>query len=104
MKCLDEGVNVPATKKAFILSSSTNPKEFIQRRGRVLRKHPGKEKSMIYDFLVVPLPTFDSKAVRKILSRELKRFKEFADLAENNIMAKSVIFDLAEEYNLLDEV
>jgi hypothetical protein len=54
IKCLDEGVDVPAVKRAFLLSSSGNPKEFIQRRGRVLRKHPSKEFSEIYDFIVVP--------------------------------------------------
>ena len=53
MKCLDEGVDVPATKSAIIMASSTNPREFIQRRGRILRKHPSKQKAFIYDFLVV---------------------------------------------------
>ena len=43
IRCLDEGVNIPAIQKAFILASSANPKEYIQRRGRVLRKAPGKE-------------------------------------------------------------
>ena len=38
IKCLDEGVNIPGIRTAFILASTTNPKEYIQRRGRVLRK------------------------------------------------------------------
>ena len=42
IRCLDEGVNIPSIRTAFILASSTNPKEYIQRRGRVLRKYPGK--------------------------------------------------------------
>ena len=54
MKCLDEGVDVPSTKNAFILASSTNPREFIQRRGRILRKHPGKKNANIYDFITIP--------------------------------------------------
>ena len=56
IKCLDEGVNIPAIQKAFILASSTNPKEYIQRRGRVLRKSKGKEYAEIYDFITLPRP------------------------------------------------
>lgn len=48
IRCLDEGVNIPSIRKAFILASSTNPKEYIQRRGRVLRKCPGKKYADIY--------------------------------------------------------
>ena len=51
IKCLDEGVNIPSIKTAFILASSTNPKEYIQRRGRVLRKFPGKDYAVIFDNL-----------------------------------------------------
>lgn len=50
IKCLDEGVNIPKIKTAFILASTTNPKEYIQRRGRVLRLAEGKEYAEIYDF------------------------------------------------------
>ncbi|RLC70297.1 MAG: DNA phosphorothioation system restriction enzyme, partial [Chloroflexi bacterium] len=54
MKCLDEGVDVPSTRTAFILASSSNPREFIQRRGRILRRSPGKEFSVIHDLITVP--------------------------------------------------
>ena len=54
IKCLDEGVNIPSIQKAFILASTTNPKEYIQRRGRVLRLYPGKEFAEIYDFVTLP--------------------------------------------------
>jgi len=56
IKCLDEGVDIPSTRIAFILASSTNPREFVQRRGRILRKSEGKGRAIIYDFLVVPPP------------------------------------------------
>ena len=56
IKCLDEGMNIPAIKTAFILASSTNPKEYIQRRGRVLRKFPGKQYAEIYDFITISRP------------------------------------------------
>jgi superfamily II DNA or RNA helicase len=54
IRCLDEGVNIPGIKTAFILASSTNPKEYIQRRGRVLRKAPNKLFAKIYDFITLP--------------------------------------------------
>ena len=51
MHCLDEGVDVPSTRTAYILASSSNPRQFIQRRGRVLRRYPGKEAAVIYDLI-----------------------------------------------------
>ena len=56
IKCLDEGVDVPSTRTAFFLASTSNPREFVQRRGRVLRLAEGKNKAEIYDFIVVPRP------------------------------------------------
>lgn len=110
IKCLDEGVDVPATKTAYILASSTNPREFIQRRGRILRKAPGKEYAYIHDFIVVPrdikelsrLDTTIFNIERRLVKKELIRFKEFAELAENGPQAIDVILDLAKSYNLLD--
>ena len=60
IKCLDEGVNIPSIKTAFILASTTNPKEYIQRRGRVLRKFDGKDFAVIYDFITIPKDLNDS--------------------------------------------
>jgi superfamily II DNA or RNA helicase len=81
IRCLDEGVDVPATRTAFLLNSSQNPKEFIQRRGRVLRLYPGKTAARIYDFIVLPerVDERDESLVR----RELTRFNEFAANARN---------------------
>jgi superfamily II DNA or RNA helicase len=109
MKCLDEGVDVPSTRTAFILASSSNPREFIQRRGRILRKSEGKESSVIHDMIAVPptawavsqaTPTF--QAERSIVRRELQRFKEFANPALNKHQALDVIWDVARRYSLLD--
>lgn len=61
IKCLDEGVNIPKIKTAFILASTTNPKEYIQRRGRVLRLAEGKEYAEIYDFISLPCHTIPSR-------------------------------------------
>lgn len=104
IKCLDEGVDIPSVKRAFILSSSTNPKEFIQRRGRVLRKFKGKDFAEIYDFMVVPSGLTsgeDLKFQKKYLENELKRYREFARLALNYPACEKPLIDLAAKYNLL---
>ncbi|MDV2884682.1 DEAD/DEAH box helicase family protein [Alkalihalophilus pseudofirmus] len=110
IKCLDEGVDVPATQRAFILASSTNPREFIQRRGRVLRKHPNKKYSYIHDFIVIPREIDEVRLIepsifnteRKLIKRELTRFSEFADLALNGPEAHESINKVKHAYNLLD--
>ncbi len=109
MKCLDEGVDVPSTRTAFILASSSNPREFIQRRGRILRKAPGKEFATIYDLIAVPPTAWtvsrDSltfQAERSIVRRELQRFKEFASPALNKHQALDVIWEIAKRYSLMD--
>ena len=106
MKCLDEGVDVPTTRTAYFLASSGNPREFIQRRGRILRKSAGKEYSVIHDLIAVPpLTALDSETFaveRSILQRELQRFKEFAEPALNKHEALAVILDLATHYELND--
>ena len=106
MKCLDEGVDVPTTRTAYFLASSGNPREFIQRRGRILRKSAGKEYSVIHDLIAVPPPAaLDSETFaieRSILRRELQRFKEFAEPALNKHEALDVIWDLATHYELND--
>ena len=91
IKCLDEGVNIPAIKRAFILASSTNPKEYIQRRGRVLRKSEGKEFAEIFDFITLPRPLnmveFCSDEERKtdlsLIRKEFVRMMDFAKSARN---------------------
>jgi superfamily II DNA or RNA helicase len=109
MKCLDEGVDVPSTRTAYIMASSSNPREFIQRRGRVLRKAKGKEFSIIHDMIAVPPTAWtasqDSATFnieRGIIRKELERFKEFASPALNKHKAMDVIWDIASRYNLMD--
>lgn len=109
IRCLDEGVDVPATQVAYLLASSSNPREFIQRRGRILRKAPGKHHAIIHDMITVPSLSYPAtqrpevfNVERKILKKELARFREFADAAENRFQANQVIWDMAKKYNLLD--
>ena len=104
IRCLDEGVDIPDVKRAFILSSSSNPKEFVQRRGRVLRKAEGKEFAEIYDFLVVPYGYNNDeeyKANRKYLEKELIRYREFAKLALNYPDCEKSLINIMSEYHLL---
>lgn len=104
IRCLDEGVDIPAIKTAVILASSGNPRQFIQRRGRVLRPHPGKERATIFDMIVLP-PELDRDTIdveRNLLRKELRRFVEFADLADNAGVARMKLLDLQKRYGLLD--
>ncbi|WP_367394713.1 DEAD/DEAH box helicase family protein [Cupriavidus sp. Agwp_2] len=83
IRCLDEGVDIPAVSHALILASSKNPREFIQRRGRVLRKSPAKSISHVYDVLVTPLFDPDEPPALAILEGELARAIEFGTHAIN---------------------
>lgn len=108
IKCLDEGVNIPAIQKAFILASTTNPKEYIQRRGRVLRLSPqtGKRVAEIYDFITLPrgidetygLTKADVMAEASLARNEVKRLKEFSRLAMNPVESYKLIDEISEAY------
>ena len=108
IRCLDEGVNIPSIRKAFILASSTNPKQYIQRRGRVLRKYRGKKFAEIYDFIISPLPLgtvsgYDEDVVRltkSLVKKEITRMQDFVNLAENPSVADKLIFQLINEYDI----
>jgi len=109
MKCLDEGVDVPNTRTAYFLASSSNPREFIQRRGRILRKAPGKEFAVIHDLIAVPPDAWTTEqdsaefnSERSVIRRELQRFKEFAGPARNKHQALDVIWGIATRYGLRD--
>jgi superfamily II DNA or RNA helicase len=98
IRCLDEGINIPSIKSALILSSNDDYREFVQRRGRILRKYGTKEVANIYDVIV--LPSGDLQAWAKI---ELRRFREYARLALNwdelepELMGHLSVFGLTEE-------
>lgn len=82
MKVLDEGVDIPQTDTAFLLASSTVEREWVQRRGRILRHSPGKSFANLHDFIVIP-PDLESPTARSLLQSELRRASAFADLADN---------------------
>lgn len=102
IKCLDEGVNIPSIKTAFILASSTNPREYIQRRGRILRKFDGKKYSYLYDFVTLPFPLKQSDNYSEeyinnfaaLIKNELERIEEFSSLSENASEANKLINEI----------
>ncbi len=103
MKCLDEGVDIPRTEQAIFCSSTGNPRQFIQRRGRILRQHPDKRFAYIYDMVVVPRadpnsPNFHLE--RKLVQKELERVVHFAFMAMNKYEATEVFRAVCEAYQL----
>ena len=101
IRCLDEGIDIPACSTAFFLASSSNPRQFIQRRGRILRKSLGKEKATIYDFFVYIRPEVStSKFEINLMRRELERVIEFASSSLNRMESYSVLRPILIQYGL----
>ncbi len=105
IKCLDEGVDIPPTRFAYFLASDANPRQFIQRRGRILRRYPGKQYAEIYDFVVIPPKDIENKQIAKdILRKELSRFKEFSEHGLNKYESRSILLPLLKGLNMLGEL
>lgn len=102
MRCLDEGVDIPTANKAIILASSTNAKQYIQRRGRVLRKDKKGKKRVadIYDILILP-PEFVNDIDKNLFERELVRVLEFASTARNSLQIISQLISFSRENSLM---
>lgn len=106
MKCLDEGVDLPRAEVAIFCSSTGNPRQFIQRRGRVLRTHPDKHLAIIHDLVVVPKfegmdvdeGTFNME--RKLVQKELERVAHFAFMSINRRYTLETFEDICQYYNL----
>ena len=105
IKCLDEGVDIPSTTHALILASSQNPREFIQRRGRILRNSPGKLFAHLYDAITVPVvEKEETPKSMSIIIGELSRAIEFGLGAENPACVtdlKNIAVDYQIDYNSL---
>lgn len=103
MKCLDEGVDVPRAEFAIFCASTGNPRQFIQRRGRVLRTHKDKHTATIHDLIVVPDNCFESECFdleRSLVKSELFRVRNFALLSENLNDTDKELEDVLNHYNL----
>ena len=108
MKGLDEGVDVPRAECGIFTSSTGNPREFIQRRGRLLRTHAEKTFSYIYDMVVIPSTVnreeCNSSMERNQVKAELKRVAYFASLAVNcyaNYGAYEVLSNVAQHFGIV---
>lgn len=107
IRCLDEGIDVPDLRMGFLLASSTNPRQFVQRRGRLLRHAPGKKRAIIHDFIIQPPDfggTLDDASFnleRNFFQRELRRITELCQTAENGPEAMHVLRELRSKYNLI---
>lgn len=101
IRCLDEGINIPSIDGALILASNDDYREFVQRRGRILRKYTdeytGQEKRVanIYDVIVLPSIELDNWA--KI---ELRRYYEYARLADNHDELMDDLMQMLNDYRL----
>jgi superfamily II DNA or RNA helicase len=103
MKCLDEGIDVPRSEMAVFCSSTGNPRQFIQRRGRILRKHKDKVYAVIHDLVVIPKRTGDESTYlmeRSLVRKELERVVNFSDLADNKTDTYDTFEWVLEHYNL----
>ncbi|MEK4362058.1 DEAD/DEAH box helicase family protein [Paenibacillus sp. FSL M8-0212] len=105
IKCLDEGVDIPSTTHALILASSQNPREFVQRRGRILRKSTNKHFAHLYDAITIPVMS-DSETDKSlsIIIGELSRAIEFGKSAENPACItdlKNIALDFQVDYSKL---
>ncbi len=95
IRCLDEGINIPSIKGALILSSNDDYREFVQRRGRILRLYPNKQFANIYDVLVMP-----SYLTPGMAAIELRRFYEYAKLALNADVNMEILNEQLSLYGL----
>lgn len=109
IRCLDEGVNIPSIDKAIILASSTNPKEYIQRRGRVLRTYKNKTHAIIYDFVTLPRNLNEVSSENgfgydlSLIKREIIRVKDFAKLSLNEYDSDELITEIEDAYGYIQE-
>lgn len=104
MKCLDEGVDIPRTELAFFCSSTGNPRQFIQRRGRILRTHKDKKNAIIHDLIVVP-KLFNNSDItfemeKSLVTRELERVVNFAFLSMNKYDTFTILKKVLNHYNI----
>ena len=107
ISCLDEGVDIPSIKTAIITSSSNNPKEYIQRRGRDLRKFPGKNYAVIYDMIAIPKPLSGNNSNNrakeielKHIVKEISRIQEFSKICLNPSESVLLLEQIEDSYEI----
>ena len=94
IKCLDEGIDIPTAKRGILLSSSTNPREYVQRIGRIIRQSENKTFAWLYDVCISSVDNLDDEMMemeRKIRMLEVRRLKEISEDAINYPEAIQII-------------
>lgn len=108
MKMLDEGVDVPRAEVGIFCSSTGNPRQFIQRRGRLLRKHVDKAYATIYDMVVIPTSNNNNdyfSMEQNMVRNELRRVAYFSSLSMNYYDSRENLESVCNKYELnLDEI
>jgi len=101
INCLDEGVDIPRTQIGIFTASTGNPRQFIQRRGRLLRKHPEKEYAYIYDMIIIPPKSMDTFEIEKrLVLNELSRVKYFLELSNNYFKFEKYFDEICGHYGI----
>lgn len=98
IKCLDEGIDIPSAQNAILMASSTNPREYVQRIGRVIRQAPGKVNANIWDITIRPSSSklSDSDLIefdKMVCDKEKKRIYDISENASNNVEALKKLYD-----------
>jgi superfamily II DNA or RNA helicase len=108
IKCLDEGVDIPSATIGIFLSNNTDPREYVQRLGRVLRRHEpsNKQTAFVFDFMVLPPAGVDSgnSAARNLVKAEVKRVKFFEELAKNENVVREELGKILDMYGYYFEI
>lgn len=97
IKCMDEGIDIPTADVGILMASSTNPREYVQRIGRIIRQSPNKHSAVLYDICVDTVHSVGddyAEFERKIRAKEQIRLKEIAANAINSIDALTIINSL----------
>ncbi|WP_125570267.1 DEAD/DEAH box helicase family protein [Lacticaseibacillus songhuajiangensis] len=100
VKCLDEGVDIPDTRVAYFLASTSNPREFVQRRGRILRRAVGKQKAEVHDYIVMPPVDYKENHAEAVVRHELPRVFELNSSAMNKYAARGLLTPVLRQLQL----
>lgn len=105
MKCLDQGIDIPTARVAHFLASTKNPRQYVQRRGRILRqpKDGSHKRAVIFDYIAVPDKIGQNfEMERRLVAQEILRAREMAAAAENHHQGINSLRSLLDSYNLWD--
>ena len=101
IKCLDEGIDIPSAKRAIVMASSTNPREYVQRIGRIIRQAPGKYQADIYDMIIKPdLNGFNDEMRQfemRIFKKEMDRVLDLSRNALDNVTVCNTVYSILRE-------